>query len=127
MSKKLQILSVCALALVMAFAMVAAAQGTKVDGKWDMTTEGGQRGPQMNTLTLTSSGKTLTGTLSGGRGDTPVTGTIDGANITFSVTRNTPNGDVTTTYTGTVSGDSMKGTAKMAQGDRNWTATRSKP
>jgi len=33
---------------------------------------------------------------------------------------------VTSTYAGTIDGDSMKGTVHMGQGDRNWTATRSK-
>ena len=64
--------------------------------------------------------------MAGGRGDTPVTGTVEGNKITITVTRTTPNGDVTSTYTGTIDGDAMKGTVKMGQGDRNWSAMRSK-
>jgi hypothetical protein len=121
---RMQLGAICAFALVLAVASLATAQGGKVDGKWSMTVDGGQRGPTTSTLTLTSDGGKLTGTLTGGRGDTPVTGTIDGDKVTLTVTRTTPNGDVTITYTGTVGADGMKGTVHMGQGDRNWTATR---
>jgi hypothetical protein len=123
---KIQVAAICAFAFVLVFATLASAQGAKVDGKWDMTVEGGQRGPQMSTLTLAVAAGKITGTMTGGRGDTPVTGTLDGNKITLTVTRTTPNGDVTSTYTGTVAGDMMTGTVHMAQGDRNWTAARSK-
>jgi hypothetical protein len=65
--------------------------------------------------------------LTSGRGPSPVTGTISGNNITFSVTRQTQNGDMTISYTGTVSGDSMKGTVAMGQNTRDWTATKGAP
>ena len=123
---RIQVAAICAFAFVLVFAAVAGAQATKVAGKWDMTTEGGQRGPQTATLTLVQDGGKLTGTMAGGRGDTPVTGTIDGNKITLTVTRTTPNGDVTSTYMGTVDGDAMKGTVHMGQGDRNWSAMRNK-
>ena len=123
---RIQLVAICAFAFVLVFATLVSAQGAKVDGKWDMTTEGGQRGPQTSTLTLAVAGGKITGTMTGGRGDTPVTGTVDGNKVTLNVTRTTPNGDVTQTYTGTVDGDSMKGTVHMGQNDRNWTATRSK-
>jgi hypothetical protein len=110
--------------MVLVFAAVAGAQATKITGKWTMTTEGGQRGPQTATLTLAQDGGKISGTMTGGRGDTPVTGTVDGNKVTMTVTRTTPNGDVTNTYTGTIDGDSMKGTVHMGQGDRNWSATR---
>ncbi len=123
---RIQIAAICAFAFVLAFATVAGAQATKVAGKWDMTVEGGQRGPQNSTLTLIQDGGKLTGTMTGGRGDTPITGTVDGNKVTITVTRTTPNGDVTSTYAGTIDGDSMKGTVHMGQNDRNWTAMRSK-
>lgn len=123
---RLQIVAICAFAFVLVFATLAGAQAAKVDGKWDMTVDGGQRGPQTSSLVLKADGGKLSGTLTGGRGDTPVTGTLDGNKITLTVTRTTPNGDVTITYTGTVTGDAMTGTVHMGQGDRNWTAARSK-
>ena len=70
---RIQVAAICAFAFVLVFAAVAGAQATKVAGKWDMTTEGGQRGPQTSTLTLMQDGGKLTGTMAGGRGDTPVT------------------------------------------------------
>jgi hypothetical protein len=123
---RIQLAAICAFAFVLVFAAVAGAQATKVTGKWDLTTEGG-RGPQTSTLMLTQDGGKLTGTMTGGRGgDVPVTGTVDGNKITLTVTRTTPNGDVTSTYTGTIDGDAMKGTVHMGQGDRDWSAMRSK-
>jgi len=121
---RIQLAAICAFAFALVFAAVAGAQGAKVAGKWTMTTDGGRRGPQTATLTLTQDGSKITGTMTGGRGDTPLTGTLDGNKITFSVTRTTPNGDVTNTYTGTVDGDSMKGTVHMGQNDNPWSATR---
>jgi hypothetical protein len=123
---RIQVAAICAFAVVLVFATLASAQGAKVDGKWDMTVEGGQRGPQTSTLTLAVAAGKITGTMTGGRGDTPVTGTLDGNKITLTVTRTTQNGDVTITYSGTVDGDAMKGTVHMGQGDRNWSAMRSK-
>jgi hypothetical protein len=111
---------------------VAAAQDAQVAGTWTFSMVaaaggggGGRGGPQ--TLTLTQDGQKLTGTLHGGRGDSPVTGTISGNNITLSVTRQTQNGEMKIDYTGTVSGDSMKGTVMMGQNSRDWTATKGAP
>jgi hypothetical protein len=111
---------------------VAAAQDAQVAGTWTFSMVaaaggggGGRGGPQ--TLTLTQDGQKLTGTLHGGRGDSPVTGTITGNNITLSVTRQTQNGEMKIDYTGTVSGDSMKGTVMMGQNSRDWTATKGAP
>lgn len=118
---------------------VAAAQDANVAGVWtfSMVAAGGGGGGQgggggmgrggPQTLTFTQDGTKLTGTLHGGRGDSPVTGTISGNNITFSVTRQTQNGEMKIDYTGTVSGDSMKGTVMMGQNSRDWTATKGAP
>lgn len=128
-----------ALLVVLCFAIagivcVAQAQDANVAGTWTLSMNfgggggqggGGRGGPQ--TLTLTQDGQKLTGTLHGGRGDSPVTGTISGNNITFSVTRQTQNGEVKTDYTGTVSGDSMKGTVNMRGNPVDWTATKGAP
>ena len=122
--------------MIFAMTKIASAQDAKVAGTWDLTVSfgggqgapggqggGGARPPQ--TLTLTQDGQKLGGTLHGGRGDSPVTGTITGNNIAFSVTRSTPNGDMKTDYTGAVSGDSMSGTVNMRGNSVNWTAKRS--
>ncbi len=110
----------------LAFSLVAAAQEpAKVAGNWEMSMEG-PRGTMTQTLALEQDGKNLKGTLKGQRGEAPVTGTLDGNKITFTVTRETPNGTRTMEYTGTVDGDAMKGTVKFGQRDVEWTAKRAK-
>jgi hypothetical protein len=119
--KRNSILLVSMCAIAMMFAGIAAAQAAKVAGSWDLSMQG-RNGMQTSTLTLAQDGNKLTGTLKGGRGDSPVTGTVDGKNITFSVTRTTPNGEVTQVFTGTVAADGLSGTVKMGQNDVPWTA-----
>jgi hypothetical protein len=121
---------------ILGLATIVSAQDAQVAGTWTLSLNmgggggqgggGGRGGPQ--TLTLTQDGQKLTGTLHGGRGDSPVTGTITGNNITFSVSRTNQNGDtVKTDYTGTVSADSMKGTVSMRGNSVDWTATKGAP
>ena len=80
-----------------------------IDGTWTMTTEG-KNGPQTTTLTLMSKGSALTGKMEGGRGG-PVDiseGTVNGANVSFKVTRDFGKGPNTQEYKGTVSGTELK-------------------
>jgi len=77
------------------------------------------------TLTLQQDGSKRKGTLKGQRGEAPVTGSISGNNISFSVTRTTPNGEMKIDYTGTVSGEAMKGTLTVMANTVDWTAKRS--
>jgi hypothetical protein len=95
----------CAL-LALACAVALAAG---IDGKWTVQTQG-RNGAQTQTLTLKSDGSTLTGSLDGGRGGAVdiKEGKMDGANVTFKVTRAGRNGDQTSTYTGTLNGDDLK-------------------
>jgi hypothetical protein len=60
------------------------------------------------------------------RGDGPVTGTITGNAIDFSIKRTTPNGDFTIEYKGTVAGDNMTGSFTMGDNTRTWSAARQK-
>jgi len=121
---RIQLAAICAFAFMSVFATVAAARGAMivVDGKWTLSlqTENGIITP---TLTLASADGKLTGTLNGGGDDIAVTGTIDGGKISFTVS---PHGEGPFTFTGTVDGDSMKGTVLMGDADRPWTAARSK-
>jgi hypothetical protein len=118
------------LALTLAFGFAARAQdqpaNASVAGAWQLTFEG-RNGTVTQTLTFTQDGATLTGTLHGDRGDAPVNGTITGNAIDFTVKRSTPNGDFTSEYKGTVTGDSIKGTVMMGQNSRDWSATRQVP
>jgi hypothetical protein len=101
-----------ALGLGLFIGSVAMAQGTAatVAGTWNLTLNS-PRGTFDQTLKLEQKGDTLTGTISGRRGDSPVKGSVKGDTLTFSVTRETPNGTFTMDYKATVTGDSMKGTA----------------
>jgi hypothetical protein len=123
--KRNPILMVGLCILLLSLAHVAKAQDAKVAGAWDLSAAGRDGNVMTQTLTLQQDGTKLTGTLKGQRGDAPVTGTISSNNISFSVTRSTPNGDMKIDYTGTVSGDSMKGTFTVMGNSRDWTAKRS--
>jgi hypothetical protein len=113
----------CFLALSLAHATLA--QDAQVAGAWDLSAPGRDGNVMTQTLTLQQDGTKLTGALKGQRGDAPVTGSVSGSNISFSVTRSTPNGDFKIDYTGTVSGDAMKGTLTVRGNAVNWTAKRS--
>jgi hypothetical protein len=127
MKRNIALLAMLCLA-IFAAAGISSAQDAKVAGTWTLSAPGRGGTMQNSTLTLTQDGQKLTGTLAGGRGDTPVTGTITGNNITFSVSRTNQNGDtVKTDYTGTVSGDSMKGTVNMRGNSVDWTAAKGAP
>jgi hypothetical protein len=119
---RIQLAAICAFVFVLVFATVAAAHGAKVDGQWKLTLQS-PNGPEIRTLVFTSAGGKLTGAMKAGSDDIAITGTIDGNKITFKIS---PHGDGPFTFTGTVNGDSMKGTASIRGSDRDWTATRSK-
>lgn len=115
--------SLCFVLLLLA--KIALAQDAKVAGSWDLSAAGRDGNVTTQTLTLQQDGTKITGTLKGPRGEAPVTGTIGGSNISFSVTRSTPNGDMKIDYSGTVSGDAMKGTFTVMGNSRDWSAKRS--
>ncbi len=121
-------------AILLAVAFVAAA--ADVSGKWTYEQPGrGGGNPTTVTLTLKADGAKLTGTVLGGFGGgrgrggpggpggdpnaappappapTPVDisdGKVNGNTITFNVNRETPNGTMTTSYKGTLDGDSLQ-------------------
>lgn len=121
-------------------AVSANAQDKKVDpnGKWSWTTEGRDGNLRTNTIVLKLEGDKLTGTVTGMRGGrggggggqggaggppppTPIEeAKLTGDQITFQVTRETPNGKFVSKYTAKIAGDVMKG--KMAF-DRNGETT----
>jgi hypothetical protein len=80
-----------------------------IDGKWTAQIQG-RRGPRTEILMLKASDNTLTGSLEGGQGEgiQISNGTIDGANISFSVVREFRGNKVTEEYKGTVSGSELK-------------------
>jgi hypothetical protein len=114
--------------LLVAWAVnLSAADSANVAGTWELTSQG-RNGPMTSTLTLTQDGSTVKGTLSGRRGDTPVEGTVTGSKVSFTVKRQTQSGDTfVMEYTGTMDGDSIKGTVHNDRfGDRDFSAKRTK-
>lgn len=111
--------------LVASLAHIAPAQDAKVAGSWDFSAPGRDGNMVTQTLTLQQDGTKLSGTMKGPRGEAPLTGTISGNNLSFSITRTTPNGEIKIDYTGTVSGDSIKGTLSVMGNTVDWTAKRS--
>jgi hypothetical protein len=116
------ILGVLALAFTLS---VSAQEAAKVGGNWDLMMHGSQ-GAMKVTLTLQQDGNKLTGISKGPKGESPVEGKVEGNKIHFTIRRTTPNGERLLEYNGTVDGDSMKGTAKLGENEREWIATRSK-
>lgn len=98
------------------------ALGADVTGKW--TAESGRGGTQ--TYELKQDGSTLTGTIAGGRGEPAQisNGKVDGDNVSFEVTREFNGNSVTTKYSGTVSGNTIKLSMETARGTREITLTK---
>lgn len=118
------------LALVaIAAILTMAAWAADVSGKWDMSTPG--RGGEMMTreISIEQTGNTIKVTMPGrpnqdGTPGEPIVGegTIDGNNIQWKIVRQTPRGEMTMEYMGTVDGATMKGTFKMMDREVEWTA-----
>lgn len=115
----------CALAMAFGVAAVAAQQPSDVAGVWTLSIRG-RRGPITQTLTLKQSGEKITGTLKGERGEDGLEGTVKGDKIEFTVKRDTPHGEFTQEFKGTVHGDSMEGTLHMFRYAIDWSAKRKK-
>ena len=104
------------LALVAALALPATAQGVNVTGKWvfDVQTSGGSGQP---TVTFKQEGEKLTGHYSSQTlGEADFTGTVKGTAIQFTFNAEAQGQQIDVAYTGSVDGNSMKGTVNMAGG-----------
>ena len=108
------------LLLALAGVAVAADAPANVAGNWNVDVSGAS-GKTTQTIVLTQDGGKITGTFKGPRQSGTIDGTVDGKNIKFHVTARIP-----LDYTGTVDGDSMKGTMSGRGQQGDWTATRSK-
>jgi hypothetical protein len=105
-------------ALVICALMVSAAQAQApkfdVTGTWAFEVQTDQGGG-MPTMTFKQEGEKLTGKYSGTFGEADLTGTIKGADITFTFGGEIQGQVITSTYKGTVeSNTSMKGTLDIA-------------
>jgi hypothetical protein len=99
--------------LFWAFALVAVlaltAFAADVTGKWKAEFPGRDGQTMTSTLTLKAEGETLTGTISGRMGETPISeGKISGDDISFVVVRNFQGQEMKSKYTGKVAGDEIK-------------------
>jgi hypothetical protein len=119
---KKRLVTLCAL---LALASLVAFAAADVTGKWTSEAPaGGKGGPQ--TFNFKQAGSALSGTQEGRGAPAEITnGKIDGDNISFEVTRDMGDkGKITTKYTGTVSGTTMKLSADSGRGGREVVLTK---
>lgn len=113
-------------ALVLAFALVGlvSAQAVDVTGKWDVSFHT-QQGTLPAAMSINKDGEKLTGMLSSQQGDVPLSAEVKDKGVTIYATVQTNNGALQIVMTGTVDGDSMKGTVDFGgRGSAEWGATR---
>ena len=101
-----------------------------ISGKWTAQVPGRNGQTREQTFNLKADGNTLTGTVSGRMGDTPIAeGKIDGDSISFTQTMEFNGNSVKLVYKGTVSGDEIKFTRMREGGEgqgQEFTAKRAK-
>lgn len=110
---------------MMPFVSGVSAQGkaAEVAGVWDMVQQG-RNGPLNQILTIQQSGTTLKGSIKGPNDEIPITGSITGNKITFSLKFKGRGGEEIHNYEGTVSADAMSGTMKVDERSIDWSAKR---
>lgn len=92
-----------------------------VDGTWNLQIQTDQ-GTGTPSFTFTQDGEKLAGQYKGMFGEAPVTGSVKGGEIKFSVKVSGQGQEFVINYSGTVSGDTMKGTVKFGdQGEASFT------
>lgn len=103
----------------------AAQSDVNVTGEWAFNVETSQ-GSGSPTFTFKQDGEKLTGNYKGQFGEAPLTGTVKGGEIKFTIKISAQGQELTITYTGKIeSKDSMKGTAVLGEiGEATWTAKR---
>ena len=120
MTRRTVSMLVC-LAVVLAVLPAFAAEG--VSGKWKMTTKS-PRGERIYDVTLEQTGEKLVVTSKDREGnDVKSEGTVKGADITWTMKRTTPMGEMVIVYKGKVDGKTMTGTTDLGQmGSGEWKA-----
>jgi hypothetical protein len=102
------------------------ATAVNVSGAWALEVNTGS-GSGTPTATFTQEGDKLTGQYVGQFGEAPLTGTINGNAITFSVTLTVQGTSATVVYTGTVDAETMKGTVQFGElGEGTFTGKKKK-
>jgi hypothetical protein len=109
--------------------LTLAAWAADVSGTWTMSSPG--RGGQMmeRDITIAQEGNKIKVTMPGrpnqdGTPGEPIVGegTVEGNAIAWKVVRQSPQGEMTIEYKGTVDGAAMKGTMMMMDREVEWTA-----
>ena len=115
---------VVGIAIVLSCLFVLAAE-VDVTGTWDLTTVT-QRGDRTRPVEMKQQGEVLKVVMEGRDGaKMEAEGTVKGDDIAWSITRETPRGKFTLSYTGKIEGDSMKGKVQMGDfGTGDWSAVK---
>jgi hypothetical protein len=95
-------------------------------GKWLLNIDSPQ-GATTAGLTLAVDGEVVKGSLSGDMGETPITGTAKGSEVTFSFEFAGPSGPISIGAKATVSGDDIKGEMDYGMGVAPFTGKRATP
>ena len=112
------------LALLVALVVSPAAQATDVTGKWDVTFNT-QQGQLPGTMSISKDGDKLVGTLSSQQGDVPISAEVKDKGVTIYASVQTNNGALQIVMTGTVDGDTIKGSVDFGgRGSADWSAKR---
>ncbi|MCI0486321.1 MAG: hypothetical protein L0229_06945 [Blastocatellia bacterium] len=106
----------------MAAPAAGSASASNISGVWTFNVET-QAGSGSPTFTFKQEGETLSGSYKGQFGEGPITGTVKGSDIMFSVKINAQGQDIEVVYSGKIEGPGqMKGTVKLGEfGEGTWT------
>jgi hypothetical protein len=109
--------------LIVAVAAVTLA-AEDVSGKWKVTSKS-PRGERTFDAVLAQSGEKLTVTTKDRQGnEVKSEGTVKGDEISWTVKRQTPMGEMVITYKGKIEGKAMSGTTDFGMGTGEWKAER---
>lgn len=106
-----KLLALCAATAMTASAAFALAN---VEGEWEITLETDADSMKPH-LSLTQDDESVSGTYKDEFGSVPVTGTVNGNDISLRFRAEIPNENLIVTYTGTVDGSTMKGRVKFGE------------
>ncbi len=106
--------------LLMVLLTAAVALAADVSGKWTASVPGRDGQAREVTFNFKVSGDQLTGTITGPRGESPISdGVVKGDDISFTQQMNFGGREVKLLYKGKVSGDEIKFTRQREGGDRS--------
>jgi hypothetical protein len=95
-----------------------------ITGAWTLTVET-PNGSRQSAVDFKQDGKNLSGTMHSQMGDAPLTGTVDGDQVSFSITRERDSQSFKIEYSAKVEGSKMTGSLKFGDnGDIPFTAAK---